>query len=160
MLFKISIDSSGEAASIVTFWNLLSKAPSFSICFLYSSNVVAPMIWISPLANAGLNMFDASIDPEAPPAPIIVWISSMNSITSGFFSISAIRALILSSNCPLYLVPATIEAKSSITTLLLKRILLTFLWMILRANPSATEDLPTPGSPIRIGLFFFLLDKI
>ena len=24
------------------------------------------------------------------------------------------------------------------------------------ANPSAIADLPTPGSPIRIGLFFFL----
>ena len=29
-----------------------------------------------------------------------------------------------------------------------------------RANPSAIADLPTPGSPINIGLFFFRRDKI
>ena len=32
--------------------------------------------------------------------------------------------------------------------------------MIRRANPSAMADLPTPGSPINKGLFFFLRLKI
>ena len=32
--------------------------------------------------------------------------------------------------------------------------------MIRSAKPSAIADLPTPGSPINIGLFFFLLLKI
>ena len=31
---------------------------------------------------------------------------------------------------------------------------------ILRASPSAIAVLPTPGSPIRIGLFFVLLEII
>ena len=84
----------------------------------------------------------------------------MNKMMSSFFSISFITAFILSSNCPLYLVPATILAKSNVTTLLLYKILDTFFSIILRANPSAIADLPTPGSPISKGLFFFLLLKI
>ena len=39
---------------------------------LYSSKVVAPIHCISPLAKAGLNIFEASSDPEAPPAPMMV----------------------------------------------------------------------------------------
>ena len=39
---------------------------------------------IFPLANSGLRRFDTSRDPPpAEPAPMIVWISSMNKI--GFF---------------------------------------------------------------------------
>ena len=60
-----------------------------------------------------------------------------------------------SSNCPLYLVPATILARSKVTTLLLKRILDTLRFIMRIAKPSAIADLPTPGSPIRSGLFFF-----
>ncbi len=81
-------------------------------------------------------------------------------MTSGDFSISFITAFILSSNCPLYLVPATNEARSKVTTLLPKSILDTFFCTILKARPSAIAVLPTPGSPISIGLFFFLLDRI
>ena len=160
ILFRISIVSSIDVGSTIIFWNLLSRAPSFSIYFLYSSRVVAPIHWISPLANAGLNMLDASKLPIAPPAPTIVWISSMNKIISLFFSISFITAFILSSNCPLYFVPATTLAKSRDMTLLLYSNLETFLSTILKANPSAIADLPTPGSPISKGLFFFLLLKI
>ena len=64
--------SSFEEPSITTFWNRLSKAPSFSKFLRYSSNVVAPIHWISPRAKAGLNMFDASKEPEELPAPTIV----------------------------------------------------------------------------------------
>ena len=51
-------------------------------------------------------------------------------------------------------------AKSRVTTLLLYNILETFFCIILSARPSAIADLPTPGSPINKGLFFFLLLKI
>jgi hypothetical protein len=60
-----------------------------------------------------------------------------------------------SSNCPLYFVPATMLAKSKVTTLLLKRIRDTLRFTIRIAKPSAIADLPTPGSPISSGLFFF-----
>ena len=58
------------------------------------------------------------------------------------------------------ILPATIAAKSSIIILLLNKFLDTFLSTILRASPSAIADFPTPGSPTRIGLFFFLLLRI
>ncbi len=105
-------------------------------------------------------MFEASKLPVAPPAPTIVWISSIKRIMSSFFSNSFITAFIRSSNCPLYFVPATKLAKSRVTTRLLKRIRDTFRFTILFAKPSAIADLPTPGSPIKSGLFFFLLLKI
>src|SRR6187200_1949269 len=63
-------------------------------------------------------MLEASNEPDAPPAPTIVCISSINKITSRFFSNSFMMAFILSSNCPRYLVPATKAAKSREITLL------------------------------------------
>ena len=81
-------------------------------------------------------------------------------MTSLFFSSSAIIALIRSSNCPRYLVPATIAAMSNMTTLLSKSIRETFLLIILKAKPSTIAVFPTPGSPISIGLFFLRLLKI
>ena len=127
---------------------------------LYSLSVVAPTHWNSPLARAGLTILEASRDPDDPPAPTKVWSSSIKTMTSGFLFNSSMIAFILSSNCPLYLVPATIDPMSRLTTLLLSRFLETFLWIILKASPSAIADLPTPGSPIRTGLFFFLLARI
>ena len=118
------------------------------------------MHWISPRARAGFSMLAASSEPLAPPAPTIVCISSMKSIMLSFLASSLRMAFILSSNCPRYFVPATIDARSSATTRLLKSTLETFLFVIRRARPSAMADLPTPGSPISTGLFFLRLDSI
>ena len=160
ILYSIWTVSSTLVGFTIIFWNRLSRAPSFSILVRYSSRVVAPIHCISPLASAGFNMFEASKDPVAPPAPTIVWISSINKMISSFFSNSFIKAFIRSSNCPLYFVPATKLARSRDTILLSKRIRDTFRLTTLIANPSAIADLPTPGSPISMGLFFFLLLKI
>ena len=65
----------------------------------------------------------------------------------------------LSSNCPLYFVPDTIAAKSRERIRLLWRSLGTVFLTILWANPSIIAVLPTPGSPMRTGLFFFLRAK-
>ena len=147
-------------ASTIIFWKRRSKAPSFSILFLYSSRVVAPMHCISPLAKAGLSIFAASMDPLALPAPTKVWISSINKMMSGFFCSSFKTAFILSSNCPRYLVPATIEARSKETTRLSNNMRDTLRCTIRMAKPSTIADLPTPCSPMRTGLFFFLRLKI
>ena len=160
MFSKISIVSSTEVGSTKTFWNLLSSAPSFSMYCLYSSNVVAPTHCISPRASAGLNILLASKDPVAPPAPTMVCISSIKRMISLFFSSSFIRAFMRSSNCPRYFVPATKLAKSRVTTRLSYKMRDTFLCMIRSARPSAMADLPTPGSPIKSGLFFLRLLKI
>ena len=160
ILFKIIIVSATLGGSIITFWKRLSKAPSFSICIRYSSKVDAPIHCNSPRAKAGLKILEASKEPLAPPAPTIVCISSINKITSLFFSSSFIMAFIRSSNCPLYLVPATSAAKSKEITRLSNKTRLTFLCTIRRAKPSTMAVLPTPGSPIKMGLFFFLLLRI
>ena len=114
----------------------------------------------SPRASAGLSMFAASIDPAADPAPTIVWISSIKRIMFGFLVSSFRRALIRSSNCPRYFVPATTEAMSRLTTRLSNSTRETFRSTMRCANPSTMADLPTPGSPISTGLFFFLRLRI
>ena len=52
--------------------------------FRYSLYVVDPMQRTVPEASAGLSRFEASMaPPEVAPAPITVWISSMNRIAPG-----------------------------------------------------------------------------
>ena len=160
ILFKILMVSSTEGGSIITCWNLLVSAPSFSMCSLNSSKVVAPINCKSPLANAGFNTFAASIEPLLFPAPTTLWTSSMNSITLSTSISSSTTPLILSSNCPLYLVPATKEVKSKETILLSNNVLGASPCTILSAKPSTIVVLPTPGSPIITGLFFFFLANI
>ena len=63
-------------------WNRRSSAASFSMCFRYSSSVVAPMQRSSPRASAGFSRFAASIAPSAAPAPTSVWSSSMKQMIS------------------------------------------------------------------------------
>ena len=156
----ISIVSSIDGSSIITGWNLLSRAESFSIYFLYSSEVVAPITWISPLESAGFNILAASIAPSAAPAPISVCISSITRITFPAWRISSIIFLRRSSNSPLYLVPAIKSPISSWIIFLFSRISGTSLLTILIASPSATAVLPTPGSPKSTGLFLVLLARI
>ena len=118
------------------------------------------MHWISPRARAGLSMFAASRLPDAPPAPTMVWNSSMNRITSGFAAVSLMIDLSLFSKSPRYLVPATIEPKSKEINLLPASAGGMSPLMILMAIPSTIADFPTPGSPTSIGLFFLLLPRI
>jgi hypothetical protein len=60
-----------------------------------------------PSANAGLSKFDTSNElPDTLPAPIIVWISSINKIACGIFSRSFSTAFRRFSKSPLYFVPA------------------------------------------------------
>ena len=113
---SIEIVSSTEGSFTSIGWNLLSRAASFSIYFLYSSIVVAP--------------------------------------------ITLITALSLSSNSPLYFAPDMRAPISSENIVLSFRFSGTSPFSILWAIPSAMAVLPTPGSPISIGLFLFLLDKI
>ena len=150
--------SSSEGSFTVIFENLRSSAASFSMYFAYSSSVVAPMMRMPPRASAGFMIFAASTLPSPAPAPTMVWISSMNSITSSLSSSSI--AFSLSSNSPRYFVPAMTEPMS-------RRIRLTFLSSagtlpsaIRAASPSTIADFPTPGLPTSTGLFLLLLSSI
>ena len=113
-----------------------------------------------PLANAGLRIFAASIEPGADPAPMRVCISSMKMMMSGFCSISLMRVRMRSSNCPRYFVPATTDVISSEMTRLLNNAGEVLCLTISCAKPSTMALLPTPGSPMRMGLFFFRRPRI
>ena len=68
-------------------------------------------------------------------------------------------ALSLSSNSPLYFVPAINPPISNTAITLFLRLSGISPLIILCASPSAIAVLPTPGSPINTGLFLVLLDN-
>ncbi|OPX88707.1 MAG: hypothetical protein A4E52_01190 [Pelotomaculum sp. PtaB.Bin013] len=152
--------SSTVGSSTVIGWKRRSRAASFSIYLRYSSSVVAPMHCNSPLASAGFKMFAASMAPSAAPAPTMVCSSSINRMTLPDWRISSTIFFNRSSNSPRYLVPATSEPISRVTTRLFSNTSGMFPAFIRWASPSATAVLPTPGSPISTGLFFVRLLKI
>ena len=73
---------------------------------------------------------------------------------SGFCSSSFNSARMRSSNCPRYFVPATMAVMSRLTSRLPKSTGDVLRVAMSCANPSTMALLPTPGSPMRIGLFF------
>ena len=84
----------------------------------------------------------------------------MNSSTLPAFRISSSTFLIRSSNSPRYLVPATMPERSRDKSFLSSRLSGTSPSTIFSARPSAMAVLPTPGSPIRQGLFFVRRERI
>ena len=145
---------------MVSGWKRRSSAESFSRCLRNSSRVVAPMIWISPRDSGGFRMAAASMEPSAEPAPMMVWISSMNSSTSPASMTSLMTFFRRSSNSPRYFEPATSAETSSVMRRLLRRMSGTWLATMSWARPSAMAVLPTPGSPRMSGLFFWRRERI
>ena len=97
-----------------TFWKRRDRAASFSKMPRYSVKVVAPMHLSWPLDSAGLSRFDASsVPPEAAPAPISVWISSMKRIAFGLSLSDLSTPFRRCSKSPRYLVPASSAPMSS-----------------------------------------------
>ena len=149
------IASSMDGSSTCTGVNRRSNAPSFSIYFLYSSIVVAPITCKSPRASKGFKIFAASIELSADaPAPTMVWISSINKSTSPSFNTASTKSFNLSSKSPRYLAPAIIPGISTENNRLLRSCSGTLPSTIKFASPSTIALLPTPGSPIKTGLFF------
>src|SRR5918997_764891 len=158
---SISMVSSTEGSLTSTGWKRRSRAASFSMFLRYSSTVVAPTRCSSPLARAGLSIFEASIEPSAAPAPATVCSSSIKmTCLSESSRSSSITFLRRSSNSPRYLVPATNPARSSCRTLLSFKVSGTSSLTILWAIPSTIAVLPTPGSPMSTGLFLVRLLRI
>ena len=109
----------------------------------------------------GFNILPASIAPSVLPAPTIVCSSSIKRIIlPSLFFTSSSTAFRRSSNSPRYLAPATSAPISSENIVLSFSPSGTSPRTIRCASPSTTAVLPTPGSPIRTGLFFVLRDKI
>ena len=122
--------------------------------FLYSDHVVAATVRSSPRASAGFKRFAASPVPCEPPAPIKVWASSMNIIMGCVLACtSSITVFKRFSNSPFILAPADKAPISKAS----KRTPFsgggTSSSAIRPARPSTTAVLPTPASPVRIGLF-------
>mmetsp|Transcript_23635 Transcript_23635/g.60706 ORF Transcript_23635/g.60706 Transcript_23635/m.60706 type:complete len:229 (-) Transcript_23635:682-1368(-) len=130
------------------------------MCLRYSSRVVAPMHCSSPRARAGFRMLAASMAPSAAPAPIRVCTSSIIRMMSSFCLISSISFFRRSSNSPRYFVPATRRPMSRVTTCLPSMVSGTLPSEISCARPSATAVFPTPGSPIKQGLFLVRRPRI
>ena len=106
-------------------------------------------------------MLPASEEPSVFPAPTIVWISSMKRIIFPsdsfiFFNMAFNR----SSNWPRYMAPAISAVMSSEKTVRSLRPSGTSPLTMRCASPSTMAVLPTPGSPMRTGLFFVFLESI
>ena len=144
-----------------TCWKRRSSAGSFSIRSRYSSSVVAPIRCSSPRASIGLSMLPASIAESPPaPAPTTVCSSSMKVITwPSALLISSRTAFSRSSNSPRYFAPATIAARSRLSTRLPFSESGTSPATMRWASPSTTAVLPTPGSPMSTGLFLVRRDS-
>ncbi len=140
--------SASEGSGTSIFWKRRASARSFSKMPRYSWNVVEPMQRNSPEASTGLIRFDASmVPPEAEPAPMMVWISSMNRMALGSLRSCAITPFNRFSKSPRYLVPATRAPRSSAHTVVSLSISGTSPSTMRRARPSASAVLPTPASP-------------
>mmetsp|Transcript_87426 Transcript_87426/g.189377 ORF Transcript_87426/g.189377 Transcript_87426/m.189377 type:complete len:374 (-) Transcript_87426:640-1761(-) len=161
---RISMVCSSEGSGTLIGWKRRSRALSFSMYLRYSSIVVAPMTWRSPRERAGFMMLPASMAPPpspVPPAPTMVWISSIMRMIWRLESITSLITFFRrSSNSPRYLVPARSIARSSWMMRLPCRSSGTSPEAIICARPSAMAVLPTPGSPMSTGLFFWRRARI
>ena len=156
----IAAASSMDGSVTVTGWKRRSSAASFSMYLRYSANVVAPITWISPRESAGFRMFAAFMLPSASPVPTRLCTSSMNRMMLPSCFTSSTRPLMRLSNWPRNCVPATSAVRSRSCTSFLRSFAGTSPAAMRSARPSATAVLPTPGSPIRHGLFFVRRERI
>ena len=145
---------SSLGSSTWTTWKRRVSAGSFSMYFLYSLQVVAAIVRRVPRASAGLRRLAASPVPAAPPAPIRVCASSMNRMIGfGEACTSSMTERRRFSNSPFMLAPACRSPMSSVQICTSLRSGGTSPRAIRSAKPSTTAVLPTPASPVRIGLF-------
>ena len=144
-----------DGSSTWTTWKRRVSAGSFSMCFLYSAQVVAATVRSVPRASAGFNRLAASPVPAAPPAPTRVCASSMNRMIGlGEDWTSSITCRRRFSNSPFMLAPACSRPTSSVFSETSASDGGTSPATMRWAKPSTTAVLPTPASPVRIGLFW------
>mmetsp|Transcript_10644 Transcript_10644/g.26058 ORF Transcript_10644/g.26058 Transcript_10644/m.26058 type:complete len:231 (+) Transcript_10644:438-1130(+) len=105
-------------------------------------------------------MLDASMAPVTAPAPTRVCSSSTKRMTLPSFSTSESTPLNLSSNSPRCEAPAMSKPRSRLSTRLPRSVSGTSLSFTFCASPSTIAVFPTPGSPIRTGLFFVRRERI
>ncbi len=155
MPLRISTLSLSEGSATVTGWKRRSSAASFSMCLRYSLNVVAPMTWISPRESAGLRMFAAFMLPSASPAPtrIVHLVDDKDdvSLAADLFNETLHARLKLA---------AELRSRDERSEIEQKYLLVAQLGRYVARGDALRETsaiavLPTPGSPMRQGLFFW-----
>ena len=144
----------GAARSTITGWKRRSRAASFSMCLRYSSSVVAPMQRSSPRASAGLSRLPASIAPSAAPAPTIgvelvdeeddPALGGLDLLEHGLQAVLELAAVLRAGD-----ERAHVERDERLSLSHSGTSPRTMRW----ARPSTIAVLPTPGSPMRTGLF-------
>ena len=151
---KIAIVASTDGSPTMIFWKRRSSAASFSMYLRYSSKVVAPTQCNSPRAKAGFSILPASIAPSALPAPTMVCNSSIKTMVWPSSLANSLNTVLRrSSNSPRNFAPANKDAMSKDKTRLPLSESGTSPATIRCAKPSTMAVLPTPGSPIKTGLF-------
>ncbi len=152
-IIRMALGSLGS--SICTAWKRRVSAGSFSMYFLYSAKVVAPMVRSWPRASAGFSRLAASPVPAWPPAPTSVCVSSMNRMMGlGLACTSSMTERRRCSNSPFMLAPACSRPTSSARSSTSFSEGGTSPRTMRCAKPSTTAVLPTPASPTRMGLFW------
>ena len=115
----------------------------------------------SPLPSTGLSRLEASmVPPEVAPAPMTVWISSMNRIASRRSRSASITPLMRSSKSPRNRVPASSAPRSRAMMRIPRNIAGTSPAAMRHAIPSTIAVLPTPASPTSTGLFLWRRPRI
>ena len=115
----------------------------------------------SPRAKSGFKRLPASMAPSVLPAPTTVCSSSINRrIRPSDFVTSSSTALSRSSNSPRYFAPAINAPISSEKSVLFFKPSGTSPLTMRCASPSAIAVFPTPGSPIRTGLFLVFRERM
>ena len=145
----------------VTGWKRRSSAASFSMCLRYSSSVVAPTARSSPRASIGLSRLAASTAPSAAPGADdrVQLVEEEDDCRRPRRLTSFRTAFSRSSNSPRYFEPASSAPMSRLITRRSRSDSGTSPETMRWARPSTIAVLPTPGSPIRTGLFLVRRDE-
>ena len=143
-----------------TCWKRRSRAASFSMCLRYSSSVVAPIMRSSPRASIGLSMLPASMAPSAAPGAD----HGVQLVDEGDDLALGVGDLLEHGLQALLELAAVLGARhhrprSRVTRRLFFRPSGTSPSTMRRARPSTMAVLPTPGSPMRTGLFLVRRDS-
>jgi len=145
----------------MTGWNRRSRAASFSMCFLYSSRVVAPMQLQLAAREQRLQQIARVHGASAGAGPTTVCSSSMNRTIWPCASWTALStALSRSLELAAVLGAGDERAMSRATIALVLQPLGDVAAHDALGQPSTIAVLPTPGGPISTGLFLVRRERI
>lgn len=154
--WSVSAITAGFLAVLISYAGPLAIFFQASQAAHASNDMVSSWVWAISI-GAGVSGLFASWKlkvPAWPPAPISIWISSMNRMTgTGDFAAASSNAFRRASNSPFMLAPASNAPTSRLSRRTSASFGGTLPDAIAPASPSTTAVLPTPASPVTSGLF-------